>query len=377
MATAYRPSPDLMSANYPMPDYRERYAAYWQRLRASPHAYDLFGTLRWIDALGAPHARIGRAVHPREEPLRLGQAPSLSFAPTMVAQVAGGAAGTGALRLRVYGFGLFGPQGPMPLHLTEYAAAYDAGGNGLREFADLFHHRAIALFYRAWADAQPVVAHDRAVHGPFDRYAASLVGRASRVDAANAVAPSPSAMSFYAGHWVRHARNPEGLVKMLEAEFGVRVRLVEHVVRWLAIDEAQRTTLRTIRPAQRLGHGALLGRAVRDGQSCFRLVLGPMSLERYRTFLPNGDNARRVARWVREYVGAELDWVMQLELAAEQVPHNTLGSREGLGHCVWLGRRMDTVPADDLTIDRTGGSARARSDSRLTAGGDRSVAAQP
>ena len=369
-----------MSANDPMPDYRERYAAYWRRLRAAPQAYDLFGTLRWIDALAVQHARIGRGVHPREEPLRLGQAPSLSFAPTIVAQAASGATGAAAHRLRIYGFGLFGPQGPMPLHVTEYAAAYDAGGNGLSAFADLFHHRAIALFYRAWADAQPVVARDRAAHGPFDRYAASLVGRAARVGVTQSATPSASAMSFYAGHWARHARNPEGLVKMLEAEFGVPVRLVEHVVRWLAIDAPQRTTLHAIRPEQRLGQGALLGRAVRDGQSCFRLLLGPMSLERYRTFLPNGDNARRVASWVREYVGAELDWVMQLELAADEVPRNTLGSREGLGHCMWLGRRMGTAPADDLTIGATGAtgaSSFARSDNRAMAGVDRRVLAQP
>lgn len=350
-----------MNPHDPTPDYGERYAAYWRRLLATPAAYDLFGTLRSLDAICARHARIGRAAHPRDEPLRLGQMPSLSFAPAMVAHAVAGAAGGVAPRLLIYGFGLFGPNGPMPLHVTERAreTVHDANGNALSAFADLFHHRAIALFYRAWADAQPVVGHDRPGAGPFDRYVASLIGRAQRVENGHGAILPVSEMCFHAGHWVRHTRNPEGLVRILSHDFGVDVRLVEHVVRWLPIDEAQRTTLRAKQPEQRLGSGAVLGRAVRDGQSCFRLVLGPMSLERYRTFLPDGRNARRLAQWVREYLGAEFDWSMQLVLAADQVPRHTLGSREGLGHSIWLGR-LGEAAASELTIDWAARSGPAR-----------------
>lgn len=351
-----------MNPHDPTPDYGERYAAYWLRLRATPAAYDLFGTLRWLDAICAPHARIGRAAHPRDEPLRLGQTPSLSFAPAMVAHAVDGVTGSVAPRLLIHGFGLFGPNGPMPLHVTERAreTVHDANDNALSAFADLFHHRAIALFYRAWADAQPVVGHDRPGGGPFDRYVASLIGRGSRAGSRKGWVLPLSEMCFQAGHWVRHTRNPEGLVRILSHDLRVDVRLVEHVIRWLPIDETQRTTLRAKQPEQCLGCGAVLGRAVRDGQSCFRLVLGPMSLERYRTFLPGGCNARRLAQWVREYIGVEFGWAMQLVLAADQVPRHTLGSSEGLGHSIWLGRRSDTAAACELTIDWTARSGRAR-----------------
>lgn len=351
-----------MTANDSTPDYRERYATYWRQVCAAPAEHDLFGTLRWIEALDPHRARIGRAAHPREEPLRLGQAPSLSFAPSMVARAFDGAGGATPSRLLIHGFGLFGPNGPMPLYVTEHAreGEHEAGGNALNAFTDLFHHRAIALLYRAWADAQSVVTRDRAGAGPFDRYVASLIGRAQRTDGERGSTPPLRAMCFHAGHWARHTRNPEGLVRMLAHDLGVEVRLVEHVTHWLPIGEAQRTTLRTTLPEHRLGGGAVLGRAVRDGQSCFRLVLGPMSLERYRTFLPNGSNAQRVAQWVREYAGVELGWELQLELAAQEVPRYVLGGRDGLGHSVWLGRRTAASPARDLTVDGTAGSMRIR-----------------
>ena len=58
-------------------------------------------------------------------------------------------------RLLVNFFGLFGPDGPLPLHLTEYAR--DRRRNfrdpTLQRFADIFHHRALSLLWRAWADS--------------------------------------------------------------------------------------------------------------------------------------------------------------------------------------------------------------------------------
>jgi len=60
-------------------------------------------------------------------------------------------------------FGLLGPNGPLPIHVTEYARhrLRHAGDATLSRFLDLFNHRFLALFYRAWAQAQPHVNRDR------------------------------------------------------------------------------------------------------------------------------------------------------------------------------------------------------------------------
>ncbi|MBX4144998.1 type VI secretion system baseplate subunit TssG, partial [Ralstonia pickettii] len=123
--------------------------AWWARLRAAPHGYDLF------------QAPLGHAVRPRDEPVRLGQRPSLAFAASMLAGVTDD--GTVPPRIAIHGFGLFGPNGPLPTHLTEYAHERAAQHDDptFAAFADLFHHRLILLFYRAWADAQPTVTLDR------------------------------------------------------------------------------------------------------------------------------------------------------------------------------------------------------------------------
>ncbi|MFP3480515.1 type VI secretion system baseplate subunit TssG, partial [Burkholderia sp. SIMBA_057] len=77
----------------------------------------------------------------------------------------------------------------------------------------------------------------------------------------------------------------------------------------------------------------------------------PMPLGTYRTFLPGGTNAASLAHWVREYIGAEFAWELQLELAPDQVPALMLGREEGLGRSTWLGTRCSGAPAGDVVID--------------------------
>ncbi|NTX29209.1 type VI secretion system baseplate subunit TssG [Burkholderia pyrrocinia] len=333
--------------------------AWWARLRAAPHGYDLFQALRWLDALSPGRAPLGHAARPRDEPVRLGQQPSLAFAASMLAGVHDD--GAAPPRIAIHGFGLFGPNGPLPTHLTEYAheRAAQHGDPTFAAFADLFHHRLILLFYRAWADAQPTVSLDRPERARFDGYIASLIGRAAHGDrpaaqagalaTATADALAPHARYFHAGHLVRHTRNPEGLVQILRRHFGVDARIVEHVPQWVAIERSQRCTIRATRPTLRVGAVAL-GVAVRDAQSRFRIVLGPLSLDAYRRFLPGGPHARQLAQWVREYVGIEFDWDVQLELAADAVPAIALGAPQGIGRTAWLGQRLEPGPARDLVV---------------------------
>ncbi|KUZ06990.1 type VI secretion protein [Burkholderia diffusa] len=334
--------------------------AWWARLRAAPHGYDLFQALRWLDALSSGRAPLGHAARPRDEPVRLGQQPSLAFAASMVAGAYDGDGSATRPRIAIHGFGLFGPNGPLPTHLTEYAHERAAQHDDptFAAFADLFHHRLILLFYRAWADAQPTVSLDRPGRARFDAYVASLIGRATHGDRPTAQSDAerlpadvlaPHALYFHAGHLVRHTRNPEGLAQILSSHFGVDARIVEHVPRWVAIERSQRCVIRATQPTLRVG-GVALGIAVRDAQSHFRIVLGPLSLDAYRRFLPGGPHARQLAHWVREYVGVEFDWDVQLELAADAVPAIALGAPQGLGRTAWLGQRLDAGPARDLVV---------------------------
>ena len=326
----------------------EAYAQWWRALEREPYAHDLFHALRWIDAHSGARKPLGRDTVARHEPVRLRQEPSLAFAPSAVAQARAARAGRPA-ELSIYGFGLFGPNGPLPLHLTEHAHERMAhhGDRTLAAFADIFHHRLILLFYRAWADAQSTVSLDRK-EASFTRYVASLLhmGEASmrRRDAV-----LDDAKYFMAGHLVRQTRNPEGLKHILQWFFGLPVRICEFVPQWIRLEPAQRLGLGS---TAGLGRDTLLGVAVRDAQHKFRIEIGPLTLEDYTSFLPGGARARQLTHWVRQYVGVELAWDLRPVLRAQDARGLALGARRPLGLSAWLGsRRPAQGEAGDLVLD--------------------------
>ena len=87
----------------------------------------------------------GEAERPAAEPVRLGQDPELAFAPAPLAWF-GAEPGAAKPRLQVRLFGLFGPNGPLPLHVTEFARdrLHNAADRTLCRFLDVFHHRFVA-----------------------------------------------------------------------------------------------------------------------------------------------------------------------------------------------------------------------------------------
>ena len=93
---------------------------FFAALADAPYRYDFYQTLRRMECLYADKPRWGEALRPADEPIRLGQDPDLSFAPAPLASF-DRRPRRRRPRLQVRLFGLLGPNGPLPLHLTEYA----------------------------------------------------------------------------------------------------------------------------------------------------------------------------------------------------------------------------------------------------------------
>lgn len=302
-----------------------------ESMQAEPWQYDFFQALRRLEAENPELPRFGHSLRLADEPVRLGQRLDCAFAPATLASVTPADEHLPA-RLEQFFFGLGGPNGPLPLHLTEYMRERqrNQADPTNKRFLDIFHHRLLSLFYRAWAEARPTVSHDRPEDDYWAARLAALSGRGQ--PALQGQGPLPdTAKLHYSGHLAAQTRYPDGLCGILTSYFGVPVRLEEYVGQWLELPERSQLGVR----ANRLGVDLCLGRHVWDRQHKFRLCLGPLSLEQYHALLPGGQAFVELVAWVAEYLGQELDWDIQLTLKREQVPALQLNAGRRLGFDTW------------------------------------------
>ncbi|MGU7814761.1 type VI secretion system baseplate subunit TssG [Burkholderia sp. AW49-1] len=318
-----------------------------ERLQAEPWRFGFLSLLRRIGANPAIDP-IGTARRPGSEPLRLGQQPSLAFAPREIASAEQSA---GRLNVRLFSLGMLGPNGPLPIHFTEIAKDRQESRRDTTtvDFFDIFHHRYFTLFYRAWASAQSAAGLDRTQNERFSFYIACLagldIGEISR-------RPLPShARLAAAAHLVRESRNPDGLRATLEHYFGVPVALEENVFHWIEIDPADCGRMGRPGAAATMGQGAMLGRVAPDRQHRFRIIIGPLDLDAYLRFTPQGEDLPQLVEWVRAFVGYELEWELELRIKPESAPPAVMGGQQRMGWSGWLGRPDQRKPITGMRFE--------------------------
>jgi len=329
---------------------------FFRRIEERPWAFDFFQALRRIEALHSGKPRLGRARRPVDEPVRLAQEPSLSFPISTLAAFEAATDGRPP-RLQVRFFGLLGANGPLPLHLTEFARQriLHYRDRTFARFLDIFHHRFLLLFYRAWAQAQPTASFDRPREDRFKTYLGALVGLGA-TGARDRDSVGDFAKLHFAGLLARQVRNADGLAQILGSYFRVPVRLESFVGHWMQLPESERTRL-GVRWAQ-LGRDAVIGSSVWDRQHKIRIHLGPLSRADYEDFLPGSAAAERLVSWLRFYFGFEFAWDVRLVLARTEVPPLLLEAHPArsarLGWTSWLGHRDAESDADELVLQLEG-----------------------
>jgi type VI secretion system protein ImpH len=328
-----------------------------RQLEADAARMDFYQVLRLLENARPDLPRIGASTRASDDPVRFGQDPALIFHPTVLGRFTR-ADGASRARLAVNFFGLLGANGPMPLHLTEYVRdRLRHGGDGtMLAFLDVFHHRMLALFYRARAVAEPVISLDRADGDRFSSFVGSLFGIGAPA-LRNRDAIGDFAKLHFAGLLANKVRSASGLVTILRAYFKLPFQVEQCVGHWMRLPVDARS--RIGRPGaagttNRLGGSLILGASVWDCQHRFRLVIGPLDYADYQRFMPDGESLVRLTAWVRTYVGLASDWDIRLVLKKEQRPPLRLGiaasTATRMGWSTWLASAPAPRHLDQLVI---------------------------
>jgi len=321
-----------------------------QALLDKPYAFDFFQAVRQLECVYSHLPRVGHSQRPQYDPIRFCQNVSLAFLSSAI-EAYSEATDEYPSRMVVNFFGLLGTNGPMPLSITEYVhdRLLNHKDKTLASFLNVFNHRMICLFYRAWACNQQCVSHDRPEEDRFAVYIGSLFGIGEDSFRNRDAVPDVGKI-HYSGRLVCQIRNAEGLREILQDYFGIEVYIEQFIGQWINIPQEHYCRLGESIENAKLGSTLVIGSRFWECQQKFRIKFGPMHFSEYQRMLPGGDSIRRLIAWVKNYIGDELSWEVQLILSAMEVPCICMGKMGQLGWSTWLKSRDFEKDADDLVL---------------------------
>ena len=343
-----------------------------RRLAAACFEFDFFSAVRRLEAYytaqGFP--RIGCAAGRQGDPIHFGQAAFMGFAPRTIHSWNETPPDNCRFQrpaLLVYFSGFFGPDGILPQHITTHALERERAGDfTFSNFVNIFQHRLLCFYYRAWAACRIEADLDGIGERRFTRFIGSLCGTqepmsavfhprprtkkpldsaASRREAGTAGEEVPAQDApndawprlFFAGHMISRNRHAEGLTSIISGYFGVRVSIETFRGCWIDLPAGSEWRLTALSASGVLGRTTLLGGRFWDCQGNIRIRIGPVNLAVFRRLLPGSLGAERLRQWVSEYLGRELHWDLQLILDKDVVPETRLGRLDRLDERSQLG----------------------------------------
>jgi len=322
------------------------------QLRAEPYRFEFFQAIRLLERLLPEREPVGRFTNPGDEVARLGAHPSLSF-PASEIQAIDWPEGK-APSVAVNFMGATGPQGPLPhAYTTMILGRLRSGDATLRDFLDLFHHRMISFFYQAWEKYRFAISYERGERDRFSHHLLDLIGLGT-AGLQERLAVPDDAFLFFAGILGQRPHSAHALELLLNDYFEVPVQVVQLVGGWFRLDETteccigQRDT-----PSEQLGLGAVVGDEVWNQQARALVRIGPVTLQQYRDFLPNGSAYEPLRALLRFWTNEEIDFEVQLVLQREEVPRCQLGGEESnapqLGWVTWMkSKEMERNPDEAI-----------------------------
>jgi type VI secretion system protein ImpH len=272
------------------------------------------------------------------------------------------------LRVFVKYLGLLGPQGALPLATTEEAYHYVlAQDDAFPRFLDVFNHRFLQLFFRAWADSRPIVQHDRPAADRFIAYIGSAIGVGSSPYQNLDSVPDTAKLGF-AGILSSQAKCASRLASAICGLFNVKAEVDEFVGSRLVIESGELSVLG--RGHNGLGEDTMLGRTFFSVQDKIRVRIFTKDLAQYIRFLPTGDLCEPLADLLFFYNGEQLDWDTELAIPSGAAEPIRIGKFGQLGWTTWMAPNWTSTeayrrdarfhPAERMRHRRTSKAAEAR-----------------
>lgn len=348
-------------------------------------AFDFFQAVRLLQQIEPQRAAVGQGSALEVEAVRFRTLASLTFPPSSIYDLQ--KIGAAPPLMTVTFFGLTGPSGILPRHYTELLMRIQreskiAEKYALRDWFDIYNHRLLAHFYRAWAKYRFWLNYERGE--PFqpepDTFTTALLSLTGlgtpalrnrlrvgwrapgevRRPARTLAQVNDLVLLYFGGLLAHRPRNAIGLAGMVREYTNLPADIRQFQGQWLEIEPDKQSRLGIGDGNSELGENLVIGERVWDAQSNIRVRLGPLRYSQFLEYMP--DRAPfperkaifELIHLVRLYAGPEFDFDVQLVLTAAEVPEMKLpdGTDDGpqLGWNTWLSTQSFAADATDAVF---------------------------
>jgi len=337
----------------PTPDLTPE--AWEDALNEAPESFGFFQAVRLLHRRLQDRKGVGEFADPSEEVIRFSVNPSLAFPAGEIQNIRFDPEGQADMMVNF--LGLVGHMGVLPMQYTlliDDQAAKEGDPDGFREFLDIFQHRIISLFYKAWERSHFYVPFERGEEDPLSQRLMDLIGLGTE-DLRSRMSIRDEALLFYSGLLGSRHRNAVALERLLEDYFQVPVEVVQFKGGWYGLSHDSQCRIDDDEElGGGLGEGLAVGDEIWDPQARVQLKIGPLRRNEYDDFLPGG-RSHTALKGITQFFGdGQFDFEVQLILHREDVPGIVLGADEEeappLGWCTWIRTQPFSRDADETTF---------------------------
>jgi type VI secretion system protein ImpH len=233
--------------------------------------------------------------------------------------------------------GLLGVAGALPATYTETLR----GGDGQRRrpearaILDLMSYRTVTLWYRAWKYRHPALQRETARRGGIVDVLRAIAGmglESQRNMLEEGGGITDHSIAGFAAALRHRPMSAPHFARILTTYFGHSMKVQDFVGSWYPIPEEARSRLGTAQ----LGRNAILGGRYWQRHMRIRISIGPLPMDAYLRFLPDGPDTRVLAQWVLLCLGASYEVEVVPILRAADVVGVRLGQGHRLGRASFL-----------------------------------------
>ena len=289
-----------------------------------PYRFEFFQAVRLFERIFAEKKPVGGEALPAEECLRFRSRVALDFPSSEIQEIREPSEENRAHEMLVNFMGLIGVSGVLPTHYTELVLdRIRHRDTAMWSFLDIFTHRAVSMFFRAWEKYRFPIAYERG-NDDFTSYVFDIAGLGTR-GLRGRMSLDDESLLPYTALIAQKPHSQNAVANVVSDYFSVPAMIEQFYGQWLALNKQDLTKIGV--ENSQLGVNAIAGSKIWHQQTKFRIKLGPLAFKQFQAFLPTGSAFEKLKSIIKFMVSLEFDFDVQLKLKAAEVPGTVLTTR--------------------------------------------------